>query len=251
MKASLLSAVCLLPLAACAGYTHRLEAGPLFVRPSGDAALQNVAGNLALGAERNSLGELGVDDTETAPNVALTVIGDRHRVRARGFWFEGNGTGTLAGDFGDLASGTAVSTALDVVSVHGAYTYEMHRDDDWRWGLCGALSYTQIDYLVASTTSSEDLAVDVIMPMPVVEAEWFLGDLSLAGTAGLMQARVGDNDSLVIDLEALARWRVMPELELQGGYRYLRIDGDGNAEGREYQADLELQGLFVGAVLRF
>ena len=60
-----------------------------------------------------------------------------------------------------------------------------------------------------------------------------------------------DNDGVVADFEAQARYRVLPELELLGGYRYLRIDADGDAQGRDYAADLELNGLFVGAVLRF
>jgi hypothetical protein len=251
MRPPRLLGVCLLLLPACAGNTHRFEAGAMFVRPRGDAALQNTAGTLSLPDVQSTLGDLGAEDTEAAPYISGTTIADVHRIRARSFWWESRGNGVLGADFGDLPAGSNVDATIDVVAMNGAYSYEMARSEEFRWGLGAALSYTQMDYVLRTAGNTEDLAVDLFMPMPYVEAEWTFGDLALGANLGLMALEIGDNDGVVADFEAQARYRILPELELLGGYRYLRIDADGDAQGRDYAADLELNGLFVGAVLRF
>lgn len=245
-----------LMFAACASNTHRIEAGPMFLRPRGDVAIQNAGGTLSL-ADGTMLSSLDLESTGATPYVSYSTFDDVHRYRVRGFQFENyGGSGPLPQALGDLTTGSPVRSEIDSVAVTASYTREMDRCEEYFWGLGAALSYTQIDYNFSNSASPsgvpfEHLEVDVTMPMPYAEGEMYFGDLTLAANVGLMPLNINDVNGFVVDIEAQARWRVLAELELMTGYRYLSVGAKGTAEGRRYETDLELNGLFLGAILRF
>jgi hypothetical protein len=87
--------------------------------------------------------------------------------------------------------------------------------------------------------------------MPFGEAECYLGPFTLGGNASVMSADLGDANGRYLDVEAIARWQASDDLEILAGYRYLVIDGFGRATDRDFDADIDLHGWFIGGGVRF
>lgn len=251
MRAASISPCLLVLFAACANNTYHLDAGVMFARARGEVALQNSAGTLALGDNQHSLGSMGVDETEASPYVDLEAVRDVHHFRISGFRLDSEGSGTLTGDFGDLVAGTPVTASIDFINVGGAYIYDLMRDDTFRLGVGGQLGYYQLDVEARSAGGNESVRTEVFVPMPCVEANVYLGDLTLGAFGSLMGADLGDASGRYIDFESTVRWRVLPELELFGGYRYVLMDAYGEASSRDFDADVEVNGWFMGGGIRF
>ncbi len=241
----------LLLFTACAGNTYHVDAGVMFARARGEIALQNAGGTLDLGSNQNSLGTLGLDETEASPYLKVATVHDRHHFEVNGFKLDSEGSGTLTGDFGDIVSGTSVSTSLDFLAIAGVYSYELLRNDNLRLGIGAELAFCQLDVAATSGLGSESVTTDVIVPMPYVEAELFLGDFSVGGNFAAMGADLGDGSGRYFDTAFTGRWQVLPEFDLFAGYRYLLLDAYGNASGRDFDSDIEIQGWFFGGGIRF
>lgn len=238
-------------VAGCAGNTHHLDAGVMFARARGEIALQNSGGTLELGNNQHTLGALGLDSTEASPYLKYETVHDAHHFRANGFKLDSEGSGTLGSDFGDITIGSAVQSSLDFTAVAGVYVYDLLRDDQFRIGIGGQLAYYQLDVTARSGGSHESVTTDVIVPMPCVEANWYLGNFTLFGSGAVMGADLGDASGRYIDLEGSLRWKVLPEFDLFGGYRYVLMDAYGEASSRDFDADVEVSGWFLGGAIHF
>ena len=129
-------------LAGCAGQTYRVDAGAMFAKTKGDIALQNAPGTLVLADNENNVdSNLGVGDTEVSPYLRLQSDYELHRFRIHGFGINAEGTGTLVGDYGDLAGGSVVSSSMDLWAVAAAWAYELERTEDYRFAVGAQLGY--------------------------------------------------------------------------------------------------------------
>ncbi|MBL8729572.1 MAG: hypothetical protein JNM25_14150 [Planctomycetes bacterium] len=249
---SLLLAATSLAFTACVGQTYRVDVGAMFAKASGNVTLQNSAGNLQLFQEKNFLdNDLGVGDIEPSPYLRLQADQEQHRLRAHGFGVDATGSGTLAGDYGDLAGGSQVTTSLRFLAAGLTYSYEIARDENYRVGVGAALNWYSLDVSARSSVGRESVQTDVLVPMPYLEVEGFLGPLTAGANLGLMSADLGDANGRYIDLETYVRWQAVEQLDVMVGYRYLVMDPAGRASSRDFDADVEIQGFFVGGGVRF
>ncbi|MCR9244381.1 MAG: hypothetical protein NXI31_05070 [bacterium] len=241
-------------LTACAPNVFRVDAGAMFVEADGEIALQNPGGSLTLGNEQNRLADdLGLGDREASPYVRMTWERDLHRVRVHGFGFETEGSGTLAGDFGGIVAGSAVTTSMDFLSAGAAYSYQVF-DNDWiQIGIGGQLTYNllNVDTRAVIGSQADEVQTDVVVPMPFAEIEARLGDVTLGANAGVMSADLGDANGRYWDVEAMARWQINDTIQVLGGYRYILMDAFGTASSRDFDADVDLHGWFIGGGVRF
>jgi hypothetical protein len=235
--------------AACAGQTYRAEVGPMFARARGEFALANSSQALA---PNNSIdGNLGLGDSEVSPYVALRTDIDRHRVRLNGFYIDSEGSGTLGPAYGDIPAGSQVQTTMDMFAIASNYSYEVLRGDRYRLGLGAQLGYYSLDVSARTTTGREQVTTDVVVPMPYVEAEAFWRDLTVGASMGIMSADLGDANGRYWDIEAYANWALNNKFDLKFGYRYLLLDGYGRASSRDFDADVDVQGIYFSAGVRF
>ncbi len=240
--------------AACAPNVFRVDAGAMFVEGRGEIALQNAGGTLTLHDEQNSLeNDFNVGERETSPYLRATWERGLHRIYAHGFGYEAEGSGTLAGDFGSIAAGTSVNTTMDFLSAGAAYTYEVWGSEHFHLGLGGQLGYSllNVDTRAQVGVARDEVETDVLVPMPFAEFEANIGDVSLAASAGVMAADLGDANGRYVDIEALARWQMTDSLQVMGGYRYLVLDAFGAASGRDFDADVDFHGFFVAGGISF
>jgi len=242
----LLSTLC---FAACAGQTYNVQAGPTFARARGVIALANSSGFLP---PANSIdGNLGLGESEASPYLQGQTIIDRHRIRLNGFYVDTEGSGVLDNAYGNIAAGTQVRTSMDFFAIAGSYSYEVLRKEHYRIGLGGQLGFYSLDVAARSTAGREEVTTEVLVPMPYIEAEAFYGDFTFGANAGIMAGDLGDANGRYWDMEAYANWRVDDQFDIRGGYRYLLLDGYGRASSRDFDADVNVQGLYISAGVRF
>lgn len=242
--------------AACAGQTYRAEVGPMFARARGVFALGDSGGSPLTNNSIN--GNLGLGDTEVSPYLAARTDIDRHRIRVNGFYLNSEGSGTTApngpgatASYGNITGGTAVQTTMDFFAIASNYTYEVFRDERYRVGLGVQLGYYSLDVSASDGTGREQVTTDVVVPMPYVEAEAIWRDLTVGASMGIMSADLGDANGRYWDIEAYANWALSDQFDIKGGYRYLLLDGYGRASSRDFDADVNVQGLFLSAGIRF
>lgn len=246
----LVSTVC--TFAACKGNTYRINAGPMFAVANGETALQNSTGTLSLGANQNDVdSELGVGDTQAAPYVRLETNNDKHRFRLHGFGMDVNGTGQLSGDYGNIVAGTQVTTSLEFYAVAGNWGYQLLRGDNYRVAVGAQVGYYSLDVAARSNIGREEVVTDVVVPMPFVEVEGLFGPLTIGANAGIMGADLGDGSGRYWDMEAYGRLQATKNFDLMAGYRYLLLDAYGTASDRDFDADVDVQGVFFTAGIKF
>lgn len=249
-------------VAACAGQRYRLDVGAMFARATGDVALQSATNSLDLGSNQNDLDRnLGLGDTEPAPYVRAEVDAGPHRARFHGFAIDadgsgqvndnGNGTSATDNGFGDIDGGSAVSTSLRFFAIGATYAYGIVAEENFRFGAGLALNYYSLDIGARSAVTRESVFTDVLVPMPYLEIEGMLGPLTAGANFGLMSADLGDASGRYLDTEAYLRWQANDQFDFLVGYRYLVLDGAGSASSRDFDADVDVQGLFVGGGVRF
>lgn len=239
-------------LVGCAGQTYRVDVGAMFAKASGDIALQNGGTPHVLHDNQNDLDRnLGVGDTEPSPYLRVEMDQERHRVRLHGFGVESDGSGTLAGAYGNLAAGSQVTTSLEFFGLGVTYAWELYRDDHFRIGGGAALNWYSLDVAARSSLGREAVRTDAVVPMPYGEVEAFLGPVTLGANLGIMSADLGDASTRYLDFETYLRWQAIENFDLMLGYRYVVLDGYGRATSRDFDADIDVQGIFVTAGIKF
>ncbi len=241
-----------MPFAACVNQGWRVDAGPIFVRTRGQVALQDAGGTLSLGDHQNHLqGAMGLGDTEPSPFLRAQWDQERHRVRLNGFAMQTEGSGVLASDFGGLVTGSQVTTKEDLYVINGQYSYELLRDRSYRLAAGGQLGFYSLDVAARSTAGYEQVNTQILMPMPFVEAELYYGGFTGGVNASLMGGEIRDASGRYWDIEAYGKLQLGEKFEVLGGYRYVLLDAYGVATGRDFDADLDIQGWFFGAGIKF
>lgn len=251
---SLLLTVPLLAFASCVGQVYRVDVGAMFAKARGDLALQNSSATSpnVLHDEQNDLDRnMGLGDTEPSPYLRVQMDQEKHRVRLHGFGVDASGSGTLGGDYGDLTAGTQVTTAMDFFAIGATYAYELLREEHYRVAAGAAFNFYSLDAAARSPAGRESVKTDVLVPMPYVEAEGFLGPVTAGANVGLMSADLGDANGRYLDVEAYVRVQATEQLEAIIGYRYVVLDGFGRATSRDFDADVDVHGFFVGGGIRF
>ena len=87
--------------------------------------------------------------------------------------------------------------------------------------------------------------------MPYADLEFLWGTLSIGANAGFMSIDVRDGNGQYWDLEGYLRWQATRKLDLMAGYRYIVLDTFGTAGARDFDSDVDLQGLFFTAGVKF
>ncbi len=249
----LLSLLVSLPVfAACAGTKYRADVGPMFTLTNGDVALQNALGTLNLGQNQNDVdGNLGLGATEASPYVRLESEKEKHRFRAHGFGIDAEGSGTLDGAFGGLVTGSLVDTSMEFYAIDFNWTYQLARSERWRLGVGAQIAFYSLDVAAASALGRESVETEGFVPMPFAEVEGVFGKFTVGANGGIMVVDLGDAEGSWVDAEVYARFQLSERFDLMGGYRYILFDVDGRAEDRDFEADLDIQGVFVTAGIRF
>jgi hypothetical protein len=247
----LLSATLLITFTACAGQTYDAEVGPMFARARGEFAL---ADSMQVMHGNNSLDrDMGLGQTEAVPYLAFRTDYNKHRVRLNGFYLDSEGPATLAQGHGNISAGP-VQASMDFFGIASNYSYEVLHEDNYRIGLGAQLGFYSLDVAVrrlVGVVGREEVTSEVFVPMPYVEIEGFWKDFTVGANMGIMSADLGDASGRYVDIEAYGNWAINESYDVKLGYRYLLLDGYGRASSRDFDADVEVQGFYLSAGIRF
>jgi hypothetical protein len=252
MNKALLLVVLSLPcFAGCRGMKYNADVGPFFAVASGDVGVAAPGATPPSFALSDLDSDLGLGDTEVSPYVRLQTDIDRHRVRLHGFGVNAEGSGTLDTDYGGIVAGAQVETDMDFLAIGANYGFQLWSGPNYRIGVGAAANYYGLDVAARSSVGRETVQTDVIVPMPFVEIEGMWRDFTLGANGAVMSADLGDASGRYLDIEAYLRWQMLTSFDLMAGYRYLVIDAYGSASGRDFDADVTIQGYFFTAGVRF
>lgn len=238
----------------CAPTAIRGHAGAAFMQVQGQTGLANSSGTLSPGAVKNDFEDaLDVGDRNASPYLRAEAEWSRHRVTFSGFQYDENGQSTLASDFGDIPAGTSVNSSLEFWNVKGAYSYDIIPVDVLRIAPGVEVAYSAYDFDVVARTSTafESLQVDGLVPMVFLQGEVDLGVVAGVVDLAWIDADLEDTDGTWWDIEAMVRVVPIERLELIAGYRFMQLDLEGNADGRDFDTDMQVSGLFFGGGVRF
>lgn len=244
----------LLMAVGCAPPAIRGHAGAAFMKFQGQTSLDNSSGTLPLGSVRNDLDDaFDVADLDASPYVRAEADWGAHRVTVSAFRYDENGQSTLANDFGDIPAGTTVNSSLEFWNVKGAWSYDLVPLDLLRVAPGVELGYNAMDLDVVAqpSTAFESLEVDGLVPMLFLQGEVDLGFAAGVLDIGWIDADLGDAEGAHWDIEAMARIVPAERVEVIVGYRFMALDLEGRADGRDFESDTQVSGFFVGGGVRF
>ena len=144
-----------------------------------------------------------------------------------------------------------MQTSMDFFAITSNYSYEVWRRDYYRVALGAQLGFYSLDVTARTTGGREEVTSEVIVPMPYLEAEAYWRDFTFGTNMGIMAVDLGDANGRYIDLEAYASWAINQSYDLKAGYRYILLDGYGRASSRDFDADVDVQGLYISGGVRF
>lgn len=245
--------VSLLVLPSCMDLEARAYAGYMQAELTGELGLAPTAPTTAIG-------RVGLEDSfgsgeEGSLYARVDATASIFNVTASAFRYDSTGQGTLEAEFGGLQQGLLVDTEVDFLNAKFGVTFDLIDLGFIRLSPGVAVDYFDLDMSVSAAPplsgEAESLDLQAPVPMLFVQAEGDVGPVSGIVEVGGMSADYGDVDGTFIDVEALLRVAPFSNVELFAGYRYISLEGTGDASGQEFDADLALQGWFVGGGVTF
>ena len=225
-----------------AGYTQTQLSGDLGLAPG------SLSVNTSADVEDDlNLGESG------SPYVRVEAGGGPISVTVSAFRYDSSADGTLTGSFGNIPAGFAVQTDAEIINLKAAVMFDLINFGVVRISPGLAVDYFDIDVQVTATSFSAFDRVDVVAPVPMlfVQVAADVGPVGATVDLGGISVDLPDAEGTFFDLEAMLRVEPFDHVELIAGYRWISIDADGEADGQAFDADLELQGWFVGGGVTF
>ncbi len=220
----------------------------------------NIGGNFALedlGSQPLSDLTQQVDDDlnlkeADTPYARVFVSSGGWRVNVSGFQFEESGVGTLSQNFGGISAGANVQSDVDLLNVKGSVTYDLLDFSVFRLSPGVSLDYFDVQMRVDDGIGNfEEVDYQAPVPMAFVQVEADAGPFSIVAEVGGLSIDLPDAKGQFWDAEAMLRFNPAPMVELFAGYRFIRLDSLGNADGLDFDTDLQLHGWFAGGGVNF
>jgi len=212
------------------------------------------------GTEVDLEDDLGVDTSEIAPGADIVVRFLNRNTFFFSYWragFEGDKILEQTIIVGDKVYPVAsrVKTELDFDVFEVGYRFDVIRTDPVSAGLFLDVETFLLHAKIEDTTGFASEEEDLPIPIPTVGAavdakiipEW----LSVKARINGMGFDAGDIEATFLDVSGEAELHLTDNIGAFAGYRFMMLDGEGEADDEELALDVTLQGAFVGAGLRF
>lgn len=231
-----------------------VSAAPLlgFTKLKGDFAASSGAVTAS-----NDFEDLGIDERETeagarvdlkwgAPHLTFSFA----RVDQSG---DGTTTAQLENDGVTIPVGATVSSDIELTRGAAIVTFDVLPTDVVELGLGFGVELMQIDGTITATVGGNSIETDETVPLPVVAGRATVNvgifDVSLLATG--MNVSIDGDEVNFLDLDLQARMSVFEHGRLVVGYRDWSADLEYDDDGDQIEADLELEGPYIGFALTF
>lgn len=211
---------------------------------------------------RNDYKAMGLEDDSSVPGgrVDLGAAG-MHATFSLSQSSHG-GTGTLQNDVSDgtttIPAGATVNTDFDVVLGQGIVTWDLVPGNLVEAGIGLGVSAVDIDARITNPVVNLSVGAHGFLPVPVVAGRVGLdfGKVDLSLLADGMDIRADGKDVTLIDLDFMARWKLISTVggfagALAAGYRYVDLRFDTSDSSKTIESTTRLSGPWVGLSLGF
>lgn len=242
----------LVSMAACSAPQIRATPELAFTKLSGDFAASSGAVSAS-----NDFSDLGITDRESDFGARVDLKwGSPHLT----FSFaqadlSGDGTTTaqLENDGVVIAAGANVATDVKLTHGQAVVTFDVLPTDAFELGLGLGIEALHIKGDITESGTGNSIDTDETAPIPVVAARAGVGlgpvDVSLLATG--MQLKINDDDVTFLDLDLQASVGVFSHGELVVGYRRWKADVEYKDGSDQIEADLTLDGPYIGFSFSF
>jgi hypothetical protein len=208
-------------------------------------------------AATTSFDTLGMDEGENVLGGRLDLAGAGGHLTLSYQASEHAGRGALAADVSSdgvtIPAGSTVDSDLELGIGEVIVTWDLVPGDTFEAGLGLGASVLSFDARLEEVSTGNVVAESETLPIPVlalrlgVNVGRFDGSLLLGGIG----IQVDDDRAAYFDLDAAGRWRflgggVSPHGELVVGYRWIELDVDYESDSAAVDAEVTLQGPYVG-----
>ncbi|MEM7204191.1 MAG: hypothetical protein AAF628_28280 [Planctomycetota bacterium] len=241
----------------CETTTVEVAAAAMISHVDGDVGLDLPSasgaslGNLKLGAS-----ELGIDDTELRPYLRGDIRTGSFNVGVSALYHDDDSTTTLTRPFGQIAAGRSVNAELQLINVKTIASYDIIDTGFLRLAPAILFDVISLDVEARDIGASpavflEEVTNLLYAPMPAAVAEVNFGKFGAEVEFGGINADFGDGSGTIVDLAAKVRATPFERFDAWLGFRYIKTDVLGRADGSPFDADLDFFGYFLGGSYTF
>lgn len=192
---------------------------------------------------------LGIDKDHAAPHLRLHVWYEGTSLTFSQLRYIESGSGILSHDFGDLTQGQPVNTRARFANLMVALRHAVIDTEVLR--ISPGIGLEWVEFELEAESAGVFERIDFTAPMPTLSlyTEVLLGPVQVSLDVVGSRAELPEFDGSLLDLEAMLRWQPLdplPVMEVFGGYRLILMDGTERTGGKEYSADLLLDGWMLG-----
>jgi hypothetical protein len=245
---AVLAATSLLP--SCTQFRVEAKAAYAHLALDGDLGYRNGTGVPAV--PQDSEAAYGLGDDQASPYARVEADLGVPLLAVSGFTFADSGSGVLTADFGDIASGSAVTSTFDLTNVKALAALQL------RLGpvtLAPGLAASYIDYEHAvrgpGGSPRNVNTADGVLPLAVLRAGVDLGPVAATLEGGYFELDLEDGEAKLLDIEAMFAVHATAHLDVFVGYRHFALQDSGDLNGAAVTADYTVSGFLIGGGVRF
>lgn len=219
-------------------------------------------GDIAIGDNNNgtvssSFDQLGIEDEEAVFGglVRLGFGGTELSVSGYGVDFEGTGTaeGTFEYDGNIIVAGTDVNTKIDLQTARALFTWDIIPGSGLDIGIGIGATLIDLKLDIEEVGGMNSIETDELIPVPLIGARvaWTWGPVDLRADAGGLVIEYDEAEAAVYDVGIQAAVDFLGIGDLVAGYKFMKIDAKYEDSDALVDADLDLNGYYVGLTFGF
>lgn len=181
----------------------------------------------------------------------LVVLGQRPR-------FEGEGTLDVTIDDGTntISAGANVASSIDLDMYDAALLFDLFPGDTVELALGFGAAYLDMSLVFEEDGTGTTITSDEAVPVPLLAAaaSVWVGPIELSAFVGGIAYELDDDEVSYLDIDAFARWKLLGGSSrvrgsLVGGWRRTDLDVEYDDDSTLVEADLVIQGPYLGLEL--
>lgn len=257
MNRTLLAAACGLALSACSAPSASVMPMIANLGLSGELSIMDKNSVVGGASANSSFDELGLSDNEAALGglVRIGLGGAELSVAGLGVAFSGRGMTESEFEFEGvtIATDTEVDTDIDLNMARALFTWDILPIAGVDLGIGLGATLIDLNFNLQEVGTTNSIKTDQMIPVPLIgaRAAWTWGPVDLRADVGGLMAEYDGNEATVIDGELSAAVEFLGVGALTAGYRITSIDAIYEDADARIDADLDLEGYYLGLEFGF
>jgi hypothetical protein len=226
----------------------------------------SIDGDIGIGSQSvsgtSSTSALGLETDDFVPEVRVDVDWDMPHLTVSGLWSDNSGQGALQAPMSQggvtIPSGTSVDSEFQLGLYEGVITWDFVPDDSIEAGVGFGLALIDLQSGFTSLANGDEIFTDETLPVPLLSGRlgWTWERVELSALVSGVGIDYGGEQASFLDADLRVDVRVLGrENRTQGlitaGWRFLSSSLDYDNDTEAVDANIRMNGPYVGLVLRF